>query len=338
MSRNVTVLGDGGWGTGLALVARRSGHKALLWSAFPEYAQELEKTHENRKYLPGIKIPKDIRITSNLKEAIDFADIIILAVPAQYLRNVLFRVRDHDVSKKILVSVTKGIEKKTLLRPSQIIQQVLGNVKLAVLSGPSHTEEVVKNIPTLVVIASQDKKVAEEVQATLRDERFRIYVQTDIIGVELAGALKNVIAIAAGICDGLGFGSNTKAALLTRGILEITHLGVQMGANPNTFFGLSGIGDLITTCISGFGRNLRVGELLGKGKTIEEILKGMDQVAEGVETSRSAYELAKKYKVEVPIIMEIYKVLFEGKKTTDAVSSLLLREAKEELRPYQRHL
>ncbi|MBI4388490.1 MAG: NAD(P)-dependent glycerol-3-phosphate dehydrogenase, partial [Candidatus Omnitrophica bacterium] len=256
------------------------------------------------------------------------------AVPSQYLRNVLFQVRGFDLTKKILISVTKGIEKKTLLRPSQIIEQVLGRVSLAILSGPSHTEEVVRNIPTLVVAASNNKEVAARVQDTFRERRFRIYVQNDVVGVELGGALKNVIAIAAGVCDGLKFGANTKAALLTRGILEITHLGVQMGASPNTFFGLSGLGDLVTTCISEYGRNRRVGELLGMGKSLNEILSGMDQVAEGVETARSAFELAKKYRVEVPIIAEVYKILFEGKKPLEAVESLMLREAKEELRAY----
>ncbi len=333
-STNVAVLGDGGWGTGLALVSERVGHNTMLWSAFPDYAEVLHTQRENIKYLPGVSIPKNIQITSDIREAIAFGQFIVLAVPSQFLRAVLFRMRDYDISKKILVSVTKGIEKKTLLRPSQIIHQVLKSVHLAVLSGPSHAEEVARKIPTLVVAASEEKKTAEMVQKTFRDSRFRIYIQTDIVGVELAAALKNVIAIAAGVCDGLGFGSNTKAALMTRGLLEMTHLGVQMGASPNTFFGLSGLGDLVTTCISGYGRNRKVGELLGQGKSIDEILKGMEQVAEGVETTRSAMELAKKYRVEVPIISEMYKMLFEDKKPMAVLDSLMSREAKEELRPY----
>ena len=316
------------------MVSERSGHDTLLWSEFPKYAGEMQAKRENPKYLPGIRLPERLKITSNIKEAIAFGQYIVLAIPSQYLRAVLFQLRGFDLSKKILVSVTKGIEKKTLLRPSEIIQQVLGKVQLAVLSGPSHAEEVVRNIPTLVVSASQDKKIAEMVQNTFRDNRFRIYVQTDVAGVELGGALKNVIAIAAGVWDGLGFGSNTKAALLTCGLLEITHLGVQLGASPNTFFGLSGLGDLITTCISEYGRNLRVGELLGKGTPIEKILAGMDMVAEGVETARSAVELAKKCKLEVPIMTEVYRMLFEGKKPLESLESLMLREAREELRPY----
>lgn len=331
----VTVIGDGGWGTGLAILSERCGHEVTLWGAFPEYTNLLRAKRENPKYLPGIKIPDRIHITSDLKEAVQSGRFLVLAIPSQFLRAVLFKVREFDISKKILVSVAKGIEKKTLMRPSQIIQSVLGDAKLAVLSGPSHTEEVVRNIPTLVVSASPQKTIAEAVQQTFRDERFRIYVQPDVIGVELAGALKNVIAIAAGICDGLGFGSNTKAALLSRGILEMAHLGIQMGANPNTFFGLAGLGDLVTTCVSGFGRNRSVGEQLGQGKAIADILKGMDQVAEGVETARSAVELSEKYKVEIPIMHEVYRVLFEGKKAIDALHSLMMREPKEELKPYE---
>lgn len=330
----ITVLGDGGWGTGLAMVSERIGHDVMLWSAFSEYVEILRTTRENPKYLPGIKLPERLQFTSDIQQAIEFGDYIVLVIPSQFLRNVLFKMRDYDLSHKILVSATKGIEKKTLMRPSQIISSVLGDAKLAVLSGPSHTEEVVRNIPTLVVAASTDKHVAEKVQQTFRDRHFRIYVQSDVVGVELAAAVKNVIAIAAGICDGMGFGSNTKSALLARGLLEMMHLGVQMGANPNTFFGLAGFGDLVTTCISEFGRNLRVGQQLGKGEKIEDILRGMDMVAEGVETARSTMELAKRYRVEVPIIHEVYNVLFEGKDARQAVQDLLSREPKEELRPY----
>ncbi|MBI1978113.1 MAG: NAD(P)-dependent glycerol-3-phosphate dehydrogenase, partial [Candidatus Omnitrophica bacterium] len=280
----VTILGDGGWGTALALVNSRKGNEVVLWSAFSDYAQVLNQKRENVKFLPGFKIPSSVTITSDLAKAVAFCEILVLAVPSQYLRNILHKLKDFDLSNKILVSVAKGIENKTLALPSEIIRSVLGNVHLVVLSGPSHAEEVARNIPTLVVVASKDKKFAETVQETFRDLNFRIYVQTDIIGVELGGALKNVIAIGAGICDGLGLGSNTKAALLTRGLLEMVHLGVRMGANPNTFFGLSGIGDLITTCISEYGRNLRVGRELGQGKKLKEIVGGMEMVAEGVVT------------------------------------------------------
>ena len=331
---SVTVLGDGGWGTALALVNARKGNDVLLWSAFPDYAEVLDRKRENEKFLPGIKIPNTITITADLAKAVAFGEIIVLAVPSQFLRNVLFKLKNSDLSKKILVSVSKGIEAKTLARPSEIICSVLGRVNLVVLSGPSHAEEVARNIPTLVVVASRDKKHAETVQEAFRDPRFRIYVQNDIVGVELGGALKNVISIGAGLCDGLKLGSNTKAALLSRGLLEMTQLGVRMGANPNTFFGLSGLGDLVTTCISEYGRNLRVGRELGEGKKLKEILAGMQMVAEGVETSRSAYQLAQKHGVTAAIITEIYKMLFEDKDPKQALEDLMSREAHEELKQY----
>ena len=330
----VTVLGDGGWGTAIALVNARKGNDVLLWSAFPDYAEVLNQKRENVKFLPGFKIPNTVTITSDLAKAVQFGEIIVLAVPSQFLRNILFKLKDFDLSKKIIVSVAKGIETKTLARPSEIIFFVLGKVNLVVLSGPSHAEEVARNIPTLVVVASRDTKAAETVQEAFRDSRFRIYVQNDIVGVELGGALKNIIAIGAGLCDGLGLGSNTKAALLSRGLLEMTQLGVRMGANPNTFFGLSGLGDLVTTCISEYGRNLRVGRELGEGKKLKEILANMQQVAEGVETTRSAYQLAQKYGVTAAIISEIYKMLFEDKDPKQALEDLMSREAHEELKQY----
>lgn len=330
----ISVLGDGGWGTALALVSARKGHETLLWSAFPEYAKELDQKRDNYKFLPGVPIPKNITITSRLDQAVQFGEILVLAVPAQFLRNILFKLKDYDLSKKIVLSVAKGIEVKTLARPSEIIQSVLGKVNLAVLSGPSHAAEVARNVPTLVVAASQDKKVAETVQEAFRDSRFRVYVQTDVVGVEVGGALKNVIAIAAGICDGLGLGANTKSALLTRGLFEIMQIGVRMGGNPNTFFGLTGMGDLITTCISEYGRNLKVGRELGQGKKLKDILGSMEMVAEGVETARSAYQLAQKHGVTAAIINEVYKMLFEDKSPKLALEDLMSREAREELKQY----
>ena len=301
---------------------------------FPEYAAVLNQKRDNVKFLPGHKIPASIKISSDLAEAVSFGDILVLAVPSQFLRNVLFKLKDFNLSKKVLVSVTKGVEAKTLARPSEIINQVLGRVNVVVLSGPSHAEEVARGVPTLVVAASMDQVAAETVQEAFRDPRFRVYVQSDVIGVELGGALKNVIAIGAGICDGLGFGSNTKAALLTRGLLEMTQLGFRLGANPNTFFGLSGLGDLVTTCISEFGRNLRVGRELGEGKKLKEILGGMEMVAEGVETARSVYQLAQKHGVTAAIITEIYKILYEDKDPRRALEDLMSREAHEELKQY----
>ena len=331
---SVSILGDGGWGTALAIVSQRRGNPTLLWSVFPEYAEFLKEKRENKKFLPGVALPPAIKITSNLKEAVDSAEILILAIPTQFVRNVLYKLKEFDLSKKIIVSVAKGIEKKTHLRPSEIVESILGKVKLVILAGPSHAEEVARGIPTLVVAASKDERLANQVHDALRDRSFRVYIQNDIIGTELGGSLKNVIAIAAGICDGLGFGDNTKSGLLTRGLLEMTKLGVRVGANPNTFFGLSGVGDLMTTCFSKHGRNLRVGRELGSGKKIKEILSGMEMVAEGVDTSEAVVELAARVGIELPIMKEVHNILFKGKDCLKAVEDLLARDAREEWKQY----
>ncbi len=331
----VAILGDGGWGTALGLLSQRRGNETLIYSSFPEYAKVLDETRENKKFLPGYPIPREIRITSDINQAVEFGDIIILAVPSLYLRNFLFKLKEHILADKTLVSVTKGIEARTLALPSEIIYSVLGEkIHLGVLSGPSHAEEVAGRIPTLVVVGSKQERVTSVVQQALRSPDFRVYMQSDVIGIEIGGALKNVIAIGAGICDGLAFGSNTKAALVTRGLLEMARLGIRMGANPNTFFGLSGLGDLITTCVSPFGRNLKVGQELGKGRKLKEILASMEMVAEGVETTRSAFELVKKYNVNAPITEEIYKILYEDKDPKRAIVDLMMREAREEMKQY----
>ena len=330
----VSVLGDGGWGTALALVSHRKGNPTLLWSAFPDYAKFLTEKRENQKFLPGVPLPKEMKISSDLKEAVSFGEILILAIPTQFLRNVLHKLKEFDLSKKILVSVAKGIEKKTFLRPSEIVESILGRVNLVILSGPSHAEEVARNIPTLIVGASKNEQLASQVSEALKDKRFRVYIQSDVVGTELGGSLKNVIAIAAGICDGLGFGDNTKSGLLTRGLFEMVKLGVRLGANPNTFFGLSGVGDLMTTCFSPHGRNLRVGQELGKGKKIKEILSGMEMVAEGVDTAEAVMGLSRRAGVNLPIISEVYNVLFQGKDCSKAVEDLLSRDAREEWKQY----
>ncbi len=331
----VTVLGDGGWGTALAVVNARRQNDVVLWSAFPDYAKILDEKRENIKFLRGVPLSKDIIISTDLKQALEFAEIVILAIPTQYLRNILHKIKDLPYSGKILVSVAKGIERKTCLRPSEIVHSILGqNVPLVVLSGPSHAEEVARNIPTLIVAASKAERDALAVQEAFMDMYFRIYVQTDVVGVELGGALKNVIAVAAGICDGLKFGDNTKSGLLSRGLLEMVRLGVRLGANPNTFFGLSGVGDLVTTCFSQHGRNLRVGRELGEGKKIKDILKEMEMVAEGVETSVSVHELCEKLNLSLPIMGEIYQVLFHDKEPKQAVIDLLHRDAREEWKQY----
>lgn len=330
----VSVLGDGGWGTALALVSHRKGNPTLLWSAFPEYAKFLKEKRENKKFLPGVELPSTMEIASDLKQAVSFGEILILAIPTQFLRNVLHKLKELDLSKKILVSVAKGIEKKTCLRPSEIVESILGRQRIVVLSGPSHAEEVARHIPTLAVVASKDERAANQVKEALRDPRFRIYVQTDVVGTELGGSVKNVIAIAAGICDGLGFGDNTKSGLLTRGLLEMTKLGIRLGANPNTFFGLSGVGDLMTTCFSPHGRNLRVGRELGRGRKLQEILSGMEMVAEGVDSAEAIMELAHRTGAELPIISEVYNVLFRNKDCSRAVEDLLARDAREEWKQY----
>ena len=331
----VTVLGDGGWGTALALVNARRGNDVLLWSAFPDYAEVIKQKKDNVKFLPGVPLPDNLRITSDLEVSLRSSRFIVLAIPTQFVRNILHKVREFELKDKIFISVSKGIERKTGLRPSEIFHSIMGNESpLVVLSGPSHAEEVARAIPTLVVVASAHADAAKEVQTAFMDTFFRIYVQGDVTGVEMGGALKNVIAIAAGICDGLKFGDNTKSGLLARGLLEMARLGVKLGANPNTFFGLSGMGDLVTTCFSQHGRNLRVGRELGEGRKIKDILADMQMVAEGVDTAAALHELCRKVGIELPIIDEVYNVLFNDKAPRQAVIDLLNRDAHEEWKQY----
>ncbi|MFZ5802222.1 MAG: NAD(P)H-dependent glycerol-3-phosphate dehydrogenase [Candidatus Omnitrophota bacterium] len=331
----ISVLGDGGWGTALAVINARRGNEVLLWSAFADYAKLLRETRENKKFLPGISIEPSIVITSDLKEALDFADIIVLAIPTRYLRNVVYWIKEQHITNKVFVSVAKGIENRTLLRPSQIVRSILGEgTRLGILSGPSHAEEVARNIPTLVVIASRDKSVAQFIQAALCDTFFRIYVQTDEVGVELGGALKNVIAVAAGVSDGLGYGDNTKSGLVSRGLLEMMRLTVRSGGNPNTVFGLSGLGDLATTCFSPHGRNLKVGREIGLGKKVREILASMEMVAEGVDTAKSVHEMTARMNLELPIMNEVYRMVFEDKDPRQAVTDLLNRAVYDEWKQY----
>ena len=332
-SKRILVLGDGGWGTALALVLQHNGHKVTLCSKFPDYASYVNKKRENTKFLPGIKLPPSINITSEFM--IQDLDLIVMAVPTQFCRSVLEDVKSripHSAFRIPIVSVAKGIEQKTIKRPSQIIKEVLDypKDKIAVLSGPSHAEEVARKKPASVVVASANKKLARDLQAIFSNEYFRVYTQDDVIGVETAAAVKNIIAIAAGICDGLGLGDNAKSALLTRGMVEISRLGEALGGHKKTFFGLAGIGDLITTCISPHGRNRAVGARIGKGETLNQILKSMQQVAEGVWTAKAVMKLIRKHKVEMPITQEVYKILFENKSPIKAVYSLMTRKPKGE--------
>jgi len=335
---NIAVLGDGGWGTTVAILLSRKGHEVTLWGAFTDYVRYLNKKRVNSKFLPKIKIPAQIIITADLKNAIAGKNLIILAIPSQYTRGVLKKIKKIKISKDtIFISVTKGIEMDSLKRMSEIIKEELGNVKLAVLSGPTIAHEVAAGIPTTAVVSSPDKKIRKLVQNIFMTEKLRVYTNDDLVGVELGGSLKNIIAIACGISDGLGFGTNTKAAILARGLAEISRLGKAMGAAHKTFSGISGLGDLVTTCISPYSRNRFVGEEIGKGKKLGEIKKQMQipacrqaGIAEGISTTKSAYKLSLKYKVEMPIIKEVYAVLYQNKSPHQAVEDLMTRAKKEE--------
>lgn len=325
----ISILGDGGWGTALALLLIEKGNDVYLWSNFPEYAGVLRERRENIKFLPGIKIPGQIRIGSDLEEAVDTGGLIILAIPSKYMRSVCKRIKIKD--RKSFVSVAKGLEIGSLKRMSELIKEEIPNCRVTVLSGPSHAEEVAGRAPTALVAASEDIKDAEDVQKVFMNDRFRVYTTTDIAGVELGGALKNVIAIAVGICDGLGLGDNAKAALMTRGLAEIARLGVAMGAKRETFAGLAGMGDIIVTCISKYGRNLRFGRMIAGGKTKEEALASTEMVFEGVTTASAGYELGKKYNAEMPITNEVYQVIYSNKPYVQAIQDLMKRSPKQEM-------
>lgn len=329
-SYKVAIIGDGGWGTTLSLLLWEKGHEITLWSHDPEYAMFLRKKRENVKFLPGPKIPLQVQITANMDEATDGKDFILLAVPSKFFREVIKRIREFP-PQAIFVSLAKGLEIDTFKRMSEIVREEMGDVRIAVLSGPSIAYEVVNRNPTSVVVASKDPDTALKVQELFFSERFRVYTSDDVIGVELGGALKNIVAIAAGICDGLGFGNNSKAALLSRGLVELIRFGKQMGAKAETFFGLSGLGDMITTCFSPKSRNRWVGEEIGRGKSLEEILEKMEMVAEGVYTVRAVYNFSKLYNINMPITEKVYEVLYRGKDPKEAVSELMRREPKHEV-------
>lgn len=327
---HITFLGDGSWGTTLAVHLARKGCKVTLWGAFKKNIDAINRDRENKKFLPGIKFPKKLTATDCLESAVSKADIIVLSTPSQYLESILKKLKHCELKNKIFLSIVKGIENKNLLRMSELIHQHLGNIPLAVLSGPTIAMEVAQGIPSSAVIASKNIRAAKLLQNIFHSDTFRIYTNTDVIGVELGGSLKNVIAIACGLCDGLGFGTNTKSALLARGLAEMSRLGVIMGARAKTFAGLTGLGDLVTTCFSPRSRNRHVGEMLGKGKNIKTILKNMVMVAEGVETSKAVQKLAKKYHIEIPLSQEIYRIIYKGKKPQKAVSDLMNRSLKSE--------
>lgn len=332
--KKVTVAGAGSWGTALAMVLADNGHDVRLWGNNQEQIDEINSKHKNSTYLPDIVLPESLKAYTGLEEALEDVDTVILAVPTKAIREVVKKISLASKESITIVHVSKGIEPDTLLRISEMIEQDANPeiIKdIVVLSGPSHAEEVSLRHPTTVAVSSKNMEAAEHVQDLFINHNFRVYTNPDIVGVEIGAALKNIIALAAGITDGLGYGDNAKAALMTRGLAEIARLGTVMGANPLTFAGLTGIGDLIVTCTSVHSRNWRAGNMLGKGQKLEDVLNNMGMVVEGVRTTKAAYQLAEKYKVKMPITMALYGVLFEDVNVRDAVDSLMSRDRKSEM-------
>jgi len=328
--KKIAIIGDGAWGTTLAILLSEKGFPITVWSAFPDYASEVQFTRKNRKFLPDIIIPEGILITADLNTAVDTADIVILAVPSQYVVSVLRSIKTISFQGKLFVSVIKGLELKSFLTMSQLIQKELGKVAVAVLSGPTIAVEVARKMPTTAVVACARTKDAAELQGIFSCDYFRVYTNSDVIGVELCGSVKNVIALACGVCDGLGYGTNAKSALLTRGLVEMSRLGKALKAKPETFMGLAGLGDLATTCFSPNSRNRTVGQELGKGRSIKEILASMDAVAEGVVTVKAVHHLARKLKIEMPITRAVYEIIYQRKPAQEAVADLMMRSLKQE--------
>lgn len=324
---SIGILGAGSWGTALAVLLGNKGHQVALWSHREEAARRLARDRENEK-LPGVKIPEPVDITWDLEKALKNRDVLVLAVPSSQMRGTCRRIASGTETGQILVSVSKGIEDGTFATMTDMIREEIPGADAAVLSGPSHAEEVGRGLPTTCVVGASSEKTAKYLQDVFMSPVFRVYISPDILGIELGGALKNVIALAAGIADGLGYGDNTKAALITRGIAEIARLGMKMGGRLETFSGLTGIGDLIVTCASVHSRNRRAGVLIGQGYTMEEAMKEVNMVVEGVFSTKAAVALARKYQVELPIIEQVSQVLFEGKSPRDAVSTLMLRDQK----------
>jgi glycerol-3-phosphate dehydrogenase (NAD(P)+) len=331
---NVAVLGAGSWGTALAIVLADNGHNVRLWGRREEQVLEINEEHRNEKYLPGVVLPENIKASVKLEECIEGTDILVLVTPTKAMRDVLGQLKDSLTRKVTIVHASKGIEPGTYKRISEIIEEELPSSLLeavVVLSGPSHAEEVSLRQPTTVTVSSENTEVAEKVQDLFINQNFRVYTNPDVIGVELGGALKNIIALGAGLSDGLGYGDNAKAALITRGLAEIARLGTHMGANPLTFSGLTGIGDLIVTCTSVHSRNWRAGNMLGKGMALNDVLENMGMVVEGVRTTQAAYELSKREQVEMPITQVLYDVLFNNKAAKQAVDDLMQRSRTHEV-------
>lgn len=333
MTARVTVIGAGSWGTSLAAVLARNGHETTLWALEPDVVEGIAAAHENARFLPGVKLPEGLRATGSLREAVKDAEVVVSVVPSQFVGRVMGEVAPSLPRGAQVVSATKGIETATLRRMSEVLASAVGHSRLnglTVVSGPSFATEVARESPTAVVAASADVDAAERVQRLFQNRYFRVYTNTDVVGVELAGALKNVIALAAGMTAGLGFGHNTLAALITRGLAEIARLGHAMGAHPATFAGLAGMGDLVLTCTGEASRNRTVGVRLGRGESLSSILGEMSAVAEGVKTAQAAYDLAAREGVEMPIIQQVRAILVEGRNPREALSALMQRDPKPE--------
>ena len=324
----VSVIGAGSWGTALAILLEKNGHEVTLWSQREEEVKELAKSREHKSKLPGVQIPERIEITGNLESALQAKDVLVFAVPSVAVRSTAKKVAPYVKKGQLIVNVAKGIEETTLMTLTDIIEEEIPGAKGCVLSGPSHAEEVSRGLPTTCVVGAKDKETAEFLQNVFMSPVFRVYISPDILGIELGGALKNVIALAAGTADGLGYGDNTKAALITRGITEIARLGIAMGAKADTFYGLSGIGDLIVTCASKHSRNRKAGYLMGQGRSMQQAMDEVNMVVEGVYSAKAGLALSQKYKVEMPIIEQVNKVLFEGKAPAAAVKELMVRDKK----------
>lgn len=324
----IGILGAGSWGTALAILLHDNGHDVTVWSIHEEEVETLNTTRRHERKLPGVEIPEGIVFTTDMKETMSDKDVCVLAVPSPFIRSTCQKMKQYVRAGQIIVNVAKGIEENTLYTLTDIIEEELPYADACVLSGPSHAEEVSRRLPTTCVVSSRIRKTAEYLRSVFVSPVFRVYISPDMLGIELGGALKNVIALAAGTADGLGYGDNTKAALITRGIAEIARLGIKMGGKPETFYGLTGIGDLIVTCASVHSRNRKAGYLMGQGYTMEEAMKEVQMVVEGVYSAKAALELSRKYQVEMPIVEQVNKVLFENKNAEEAVKELMLRDKK----------
>ncbi|MBO7402818.1 MAG: NAD(P)H-dependent glycerol-3-phosphate dehydrogenase [Lachnospiraceae bacterium] len=327
----IGIIGAGSWGIALSVLLHENGHKVTVWSALPDEIDMLKAEREHKQKLPGVILPEDIEFSKNLEETVKSNELLVMAVPSPFVRSTSQKMKQFVNAGQVIVNVAKGIEDETLMTLSDIIKQEIPQAEVSVMCGPSHAEEVGRGIPTTIVVGAKKRKVAELVQNTFMNERFRVYTSPDVLGMEVGSALKNVVALAAGIADGLGYGDNTKAALITRGIAEITRLGTAMGGKFETFAGLTGIGDLIVTCASMHSRNRRAGILIGQGKTMQEAMDEVKMVVEGVYSAKAAVKLSKKFNVELPIIEQVNLILFENKPAADAVKDLMLRDKKIEI-------